>query len=129
MQRACDRCAKPYEAKRSTSRYCSPTCNKLAHKAGGVPVRVLPTPVTPTVSILDAVLAELTAAGRQDTSAGRAALSLAAKMDESSADSLSSRAAADRQLSARMVEALKDAPRAADRLDEIAARRAAKFSG
>jgi len=66
-------------------------------------------------------LADLERGGRLDTPAGRNALTLASRLDSASGDTGSSIAALSKQHLAALAEALKDAPRADDGVDELAA--------
>ena len=71
---------------------------------------------------------ELQAADRLDSVAGQQALKLAERM-YGLFDTGSAIAALSRELRAAMAEALKDAPRAGDSLDELAERRRRKAAG
>lgn len=75
-----------------------------------------------------AVMAELVEAGRLDTVLGQQALTIAEKLG-SLFDTGSSAAALSKELRALMAEAVKGAAVAADPLDELRARRAAKRAG
>jgi hypothetical protein len=75
-------------------------------------------------SVTDATRAELESAGRQDTSLGRSALALAARID-TNLDTGSALASAVRALGETMAAALKGAEPASS-LDELKARRRAK---
>lgn len=77
MQRLCDSCQKPYEAKRVTSRFCSPTCRSRASR--GAVVADL-RPPAPTGGLVGAVRRELEEAERLDTALGQAALGLAERL-------------------------------------------------
>lgn len=93
MERPCDVCGEPYEAKRATSKTCSARC-RVAKSRGAVAIHRDPLPeppLTPVVVIPDAdeavgpvtsaLLQELTEADRASTSLGQAALSLARRVD------------------------------------------------
>lgn len=121
MQRPCDACKKPYEAKRSTSRFCSAACRNRAKRSGNV--RELPVPPSEDGPIVDAARAELDALGATATLAGQRALHLAKLLQSHTADSGSSKAALDRQLAAAMVDARGGATRVDDPLDEVARKR------
>ena len=110
---------------------CAPPRGKAADRqdAQGLtaePVRALAAPPDeadwPQVVAVRGVLA---AAGREHAPAGVLALRLAAMVDEGG-HTASGAAALARQLLATMDAALAGAPKAADRLDEIAQRRARK---
>jgi hypothetical protein len=74
------------------------------------------------------VIAELTAAGRLQTSAGQAAIVLARRIDDG-AESSSGLAALTREMSARMAEATANVVQAGDALDELRAKREARRAG
>lgn len=127
MTRNCDRCGTPYQAQRPQSRFCSSRCRVAAGKARNegrpeslAPVTDLPAPQPGAIA--DAVRVELEAAGRDSTSLGRQALSLAQRID-SAQDTGSAVAALHRELRATMAEAMAGAAVAADRIDELKARR------
>jgi hypothetical protein len=73
--------------------------------------------------IHDATLSALTSANRVETPAGQLALRLAGRLDEDTKDTGSSLAALAKQHLAVLDEALKDAPRDADGVDELRQRR------
>jgi hypothetical protein len=128
MTRQCDVCSATYEAKRSTSRYCSGMCRTRASRSGRNGARVVPlapvAPAQPVGSVVDATRAELESAGRAESPLGLAALALAARID-SQQDTGSGLAAAVRALGETLAAALKGSE-AASTLDELKARRRAK---
>lgn len=149
MQILCLYCGNPFEAKRATGRYCSARCKKRFQRGsvGGVvtplqrPVPDPPAPPSPSApstpearfvrepgKVTAAALRELTAAGREETLLAQAVLAIALRID-SAETSGSALAALSRELRSTMAEAVADAPRAADPLDEIGARRTAKAAG
>jgi hypothetical protein len=133
MRVRCSACGKPFEAERSTAKFCGATCRKRqSRKAGPVADMPDPTPIAPPEtakdSLVDAVKADLKAAGRLDSALGRQALRLAERMG-STFDTGSAIAALSRELRAVMAEALQNGAKAADGLDELAARRAQKAAG
>ena len=77
---------------------------------------------------MQAVRAELEAADRLETALGQQAVVLAGLMG-SQFDTGAAKASLSRELRAVMDAALADAPKAADRLDELAERRRRKASG
>lgn len=83
-------------------------------------------PSAEAVSLAAATRATLDEAGRADSPAGVSALLLAAKLDLGG-DTGSAMAALAKQHLAALEEALKDAPRAEDRVDELRARRAKRL--
>jgi hypothetical protein len=149
MTRNCDDCRKPYEAKKVTSRFCSATCRVRTNRASKrtakpAPKRVKqpPAPVVAPVepvavepqqwirrtALTDATLAELVAAGRQNSAAGQKALALAELIDNPPPLTWSSIAGWSREHGAAMAEALRveNVPQAASLADQLKARRDAK---
>jgi hypothetical protein len=94
-------------------------------QAAAVPVVVAPARCGPVES---SALEELRAAGRSETTLGRAALALAAKID-AGRDSGMGFAALVARLEVTLGRALEGAERAGDRMDELAARRREKAAG
>ena len=132
--RLCSECGGPLPPPtqgrpRTKCETCSPprlrdVKRRAPHKLGPLP----DAPSAPVAGVYDAVLAELTDADRVQTVAGQRALFLAARM-ESNIDSGASMAALDRQLGAAVAEAVKNAKRASDPLDEIRRRREERSRG
>lgn len=127
--RRCDSCRDSYDAKRPSSRFCSERCRKRAQRGHVAP------PAAPVLilavedgqaGLRAATLADLSAVGRQETSAGVAALVLAARID-SGQDTGSGIASLARQWQALMVHAL-DGAKSSSRPDELRAKRAARRS-
>jgi hypothetical protein len=128
MKVSCAACGKPFDAQRKTARYCGPACRKRKQRRGAA-IETLPPPVeVPSGSLADTVRDELTSAGRLNTALGAQAVRLAERM-ESPFDTGSAIAALSRELRAVMTEALQDASRAVDPLDELAQRRLQKAAG
>lgn len=137
MEVDCARCAQTFTAKRKAARFCSVKCRNAAARAraAGQPeslakpkrTRKPKAQATPT-GALGAVIAELTAAGRLDSSAGQAAVALARRIDDG-AESSSGLAALTREMRAAMAEALSRVEVAGDALDELRARREARRAG
>lgn len=127
--RPCDVCGTPYEAKRATSKYCSPTCR--VRKSRGAEVVELPQPEAPSSGdgpVYRATLRTLDDIDRASTPLGAAALALARRLDSPGVDTGSAIAAVARQLEATLTAATRgaDAATAPGQLrDELAARRAA----
>ena len=126
----CDACGLPLVGKRESARYCSANCRTKAsqRRARGVP-ELKPAPGAvilppPAVTVRDATMAELAAAGREGSVLGVAALALAERID-ARADTAAGLAAAVKQLQSTMGEALRGAE-AGDILDELSARREAR---
>lgn len=128
MQRACDSCGKPYEAKRKASRFCSDTCRKR-HQRSPKPAIFGPISSGLVNSVLyTTTLQKLEAVGRVDTVAGQQALTLAERMS-SPAETGAAVASLSRQLSATMAEALAGTAVAVDPVDELRALRERKHAG
>ncbi len=126
MERTCDVCGTTYVAKRAAARYCSDTCRKRAQRAGVNKDRQpAPQPEAPSAGVYAATLARVTAGGVEGSESAQAALVLAARID-AGLDSGASIAAMVRQLHATMAVAMENAERAADPIDELRRRRAAR---
>ena len=138
MRITCATCSSDFDARSSRARFCSAKCRTQAHYRRtklGLPERLEPQSKpkrtckpkladSPT-GTLGAVIAELTDAGRLDTSAGQAAVALATRIDQG-AESSSGLAALTREMRAAMAEALANVAQAGDALDELRARREAR---
>lgn len=128
MQRACDSCGKPYEAKTKRSRYCGETCKKRGLRAGAVvPLRQVeqPSEELSAVAVTRRVLEDCE---RLHTPAGVNALLLAAKLD-AGGDTGSAMASLSKQHLAALAEATRDVQQAADPVDELRRRREARLKG
>ena len=140
MDRNCDHCGTSYVAKQSNSKFCgSAECRRdrerarARRKRSGLKAEVVPFPVPtpdgePCGPLEQAARDELVACDRADSFAGRLALGLARRMDASRQDSGSSFSSLSKELRAAMAEATKDAPQAADAVDELKARRLARHA-
>lgn len=142
MARTCDACGADFDARSPRARFCSDKCRSRARyrrEVLGQPEAVAapkpkrtrkskaePEPI-PT-GTLGAVVAELQAAGRLDSSAGQAAVALARRIDDG-AESSAGLAALTREMRAAMAEALARAEASGDALDELRARREARRVG
>lgn len=127
----CATCGKRFEAQRKTARFCGPTCRQRAHRGSEVPVapvEVLPAQGASEPALVAATRKELADAERENSTLGQIALRLAAQLAVA-ADTGSGTAALSKELRAVMTEALANAPKAADSLDELAQRRVRKASG
>ena len=141
MDRACDRCGQPFSPASKRARFCSVKCRTQATRARaqGQP-EALPSakpkrtrkpkaePADSPTGTLGAVIAELTEAGRLQTSAGQAAVALASRID-AGAESSSGLAALTREMRAAMAEATANVAQAGDALDELRAKREARRAG
>ena len=128
MQRSCDACGTPYEAKRTSSKFCSTNCRIRANRSGSAQVRAVPVAVEPVPSSLVAVVErKLAAADRLESVAGAQAVQLAGRMD--SEISGSALAQMHKVLQALMDRAMEGVGVAADPVDELRARRDRLRSG
>lgn len=136
MEAICARCAQPFSAASKRARFCSVKCRTQATRAraAGQPESLTPAkpkrivkakPEAVTTGALGAVLDELQAAGRLQSSAGQAAVALARRIDDG-AESSAGLAALTREMRAAMAEALSRAEATGDALDELRARREAR---
>lgn len=126
MKRPCDTCGNPYEAKSPRSRFCSDLCrarNKGKPKDAAEVVHVTDLGDSRLYRVAEA---ELTAAGRVDSSLGQAALALA-RVIGSPRDTGSAQASAVREFRATMSAALQGVSAAADPVDEFTRRRNEKL--
>ena len=134
MARACPVCGKPIEG-RADKQFCGGTCSKRARRAAAnvthLPLRSVdgiadePRASSDGGAVYAAALAELTEAGREGTTLGKAALALAARIDAQQ-DSGSALATAVRQLGETMTAATKGARGAKTELERLRERRDAK---
>lgn len=130
MQRLCDVCDVPYEAKRPTSRFCSATCRKRASRGAVTAPEVedLPKLVPEHVDgpVTESALAVLHDVERSGTPLGQAALALARRVDLNR-DTGAGLAALVKQFEATLKAATADVKSAASPLDlmrdELAERR------
>jgi predicted nucleic acid-binding Zn ribbon protein len=124
----CEQCGAPVAAR---SRFCTDVeCKRVRARERKRASRgtVIELPAAPSVvsSVYAATLTALTSANRVDTPSGQSALILAGRLDSATSDTGSSLAALARQHLAVLDEALRDAPREADGVDELRARRLAR---
>lgn len=134
--RACDFCGAEYSAVRPGSRFCGATCRKRSSRAGGSrppPAAAVVLPVATgggaVLSLYDATLAELTAAGRAESALGRSALLLARRLDGAVREPGMGMAALAKQHEQTLAGAVRGAARAADPVDELKAARDRKRAG
>lgn len=134
MRKTCEVCPAEFEAKRASAKYCSERCKKRAQRrpGGTGTAKVLPLPPEPTSEsvgsrLAAATLAELEQAGRAETAAGQAALALARRIDAAGSETGTALAAMVREHRATLADAVRDAKKAADPLDELRARRERKL--
>lgn len=128
MQRPCDACGSPYEAKRRTSRFCSTACRV---RNGGKPSLSAAAPPKGSSAAAAELVAvterELQAAGVLGTVLGAMALALARRLT-SAAETGSAAAALSKELRAVMAQ-VRHAHKQADLVDELRARRNRKRIG
>jgi len=124
MQRNCAVCDVPFEAQRYQAKYCGDTCRKRAQRGGiaGKTESVAPPVDRKVAGLIDAVTAELEAAGKANSVAGQHALELASRIVNAPGMNTGV-AALSKQLQAVLAEALRGATHAANPLDELRARR------
>ena len=129
MQRLCDTCTRLYEAKRVTSRFCSPRCQKRAQRSpvglSSTTLVTFPNPVDGPLTV--ATMAELIVADRVESSLGQAALLMARRLDMTSADTGSSVAALAREQRATLALALESATNVLDPADQLRLQREARI--
>lgn len=131
MQRPCNACGNTYEAKRSTSKYCSSGCRVKASRGGRAEVVDLPAQAgggTSSGPVEAATIQALTDADRAGHPLGAASLALARRLDDPGLDTGSAIAAVARQLEATLGAATRGTASATapgKLQDELAARRAA----
>lgn len=130
MMRPCDVCGTPYEAKRKTSRYCSATCRVRASRAGGVESNVVQLPQPSDDSdagpLETATRATLVEVEKDAHPLGVALLSLARRLDNPGADSISSLSAGMKRYDEMLASLTRGHAQTAAQSyqDELAARRA-----
>lgn len=131
MNKTCEHCGTPFQAKRNDARYCRSTCRDRASKARRAgTVTPLATPVAPaTAALTDATRAELTAHGLVDTADGILLLTLAARID-AGAETSPALASLSKEYAARK-DALLPAtkPTQASPMDELRALRERRRTG
>ena len=139
MTKTCESCGGDYSPRSSRARFCSDKCRSRARYRREVlkqpetlaapkakPKRTAKAkPEAVPTGALGAVLDELQAAGRLQSSAGQAAVALARRIDDG-AESSAGLAALTREMRAAMAEALSRAEATGDALDELRARREAR---
>lgn len=138
MKVTCGGCGKPFEAKRSTAKFCGATCRKRASRRGPALTVVdqgeqqQPDDETPpappaVVDLVGVYRSALTEVDRLDTPLGQHVLVLAAKM-VSAFETGSGVAALSRQLDAVFDKAMKGVTRG-DAVDEFTERLRRKQAG
>ncbi len=130
INRRCDACGTPYEAKRPSSKFCGDVCRKRATR--GAPLAVIEVDADPAAEMAGTVAAvrtELEAVEQSTSALGAMALALAAQID-SGRETGSAMATITRELRLTMDEARasgRHASSIAEKLgDELAQRRASR---
>jgi hypothetical protein len=125
MTTTCEGCGAPFEAQRSTARFCSDRCRKRTARRGGY--FPAPDPVE-RPQLLAAIREDLVSAGLLQTVDGQVALVLAAAI-ESPRTTGAGVAALSRELRTVMRRVGAGSPRPWTPLDELQRRRDARLSG
>lgn len=120
MKRKCDVCAAPYEALRSTSRFCSARCRV---RNASRPKPEAPDAAQPAVAgrLYARALREYTELGVQDSTTAQLALGLAARLDAANTND-ASRAPLARQFALLHDGLVRSVPDPDDPLEHIRAR-------
>lgn len=137
MDRSCEVCGARYAPKRATSKYCSPACKKRAFDQRAAERAAARSAEKSQVSesaqrparsteLTDRVTAELEAASRLDTVAGRQALLLARRLEDPETSFGSAAASLSKELREVMAEAMAGAAKEGDPVDELLRRRELK---
>lgn len=125
MQRQCDQCGEPFEAKRPTAKYCSGTCRTRRSRSGP---SAPPPPVVdagPSDGLVGSVRSELEQLAQIDSVIGQHALEIAKRIV--GAPGMNTGVASlSKELSRVMGEARSVSTVAADPVDDLKARRDAK---
>ena len=128
MTRECDQCGKPFEAKRSTAKYCGSTC-RARRATGQPPVKLASSAaVTPLPRpdergpIAAATRVMLTDCARESTPLGVLALHLAATIDDLFTPA-NAKAALAKSLRETLAEAVKGADVPDNPVDELRRKR------
>lgn len=121
MDRPCDHCGTEYTPKRSTSKYCTPTCRKAANREAKKP-KPTDDSTGDELGLVETTQRELERAGALSTVEGQAALVLAGRIVRNASDSGSSVAALTRELRTAVTLATKGKT-TGDRIDELREKR------
>ena len=120
MRKACEQCGEPFDAKRSTAKYCGPRCRQQARRRSSPAEAEAVDPRLPR--IVELTTKELTRLEKLDTVTGQQALALAHRMC-STKDTASSIAAASRELDRLMLRLSSGAASQEDQLASARRRR------
>lgn len=119
MEIVCAVCKQPFEAQRSSAKYCGDTCRQRKRRGAKAP--------SPG-GLVASVEGDLTAAGVIDTYPGQLAVELARQMVASGATGIASLSKELRTVMAAALAGVIPAAAAADEVDEVARVRAARES-
>lgn len=125
----CQVCETPFEAKRTSAKYCSERCKKRNQRGGGAAKakeREEPKPPDGLGATTTATLLHLEEAGVLHTPLAQAALKLAHRLDYSHMDTGAGVASLAKQLEATLASATAAAEPEADPIDELRAARERK---
>lgn len=113
MERSCDVCGEPYQAKRATSRYCSTRCRTRSSRGQVVPLTQAQNAATEAIIQAGAVehstISALEDVGRLDTPLGQACIVLARRLDQPGVDTGSALASVAGRLESLLASATKGA--------------------
>ena len=122
IEKPCEECGATFEAKRQTAKFCGPACrvraNRRPAKQGAATAGTSTTATYERGGLLGQVIADLTTEGVLDTIPGKAALTLAYRI-ESPMETGSAAASMTRELSRLVDEAKALKPKRQDALDDI----------
>ena len=121
MKRACSRCGKTFEAKRSTAQYCSSSCRVRASqiRKSSAEVVNLPQKSVEPAGLAATVEKQLRDAGKLDSYAGQQALFMARRLERSAMDTGAAVAALSKELDRLMTAVMADVEAEPDALDEV----------
>ena len=125
MERTCDSCGKPYDAKRPNSRFCGPACRVRASRGAVIDLPERPQTSSRTAA---ATREELDAVGMAESALGAACLALAERIDGGQ-DTGAGLASLVGRLAATLETAKRNGVLVADPVDDLAQRRIAKLRG
>ncbi len=132
MLHQCEACGESFVARSPRARFCGPTCRSRAHRGTVVTLRPSEAPRAPATSgnpdgLVESTRLTLTAAGREQTPTGFAALELARTITDP-ATPPGAKATLTKEFRATLAEALKGVA-VASTVDDLRSRRAARRTG
>ena len=113
----CAACGQPFEAKRSTAKYCGATCRQRARRMPDAAKEA-----APQSSLADVTERELTNANRLDTVPGQQAMALARRLANPAGETGSAVAALSRELS-RLLASMQTGKESVDEVEEARRKR------